>query len=118
MKWDTTEPCESCPYRKDARIEYWDKGEFAQLLKNDADPIMGAIYGCHQTRKLEEPSICGGWLLDQQNRGVPSIQLRLALIRSKEAMTCLDKISDGGHERYSSIEEMIEANFPELLEGG
>ena len=116
MKWDTREPCQSCPYRKDVRTQYWAKEEYEGLLKADAEPVMGAVFGCHQTRKHEKPSICGGWLLDQKNRGLPSIQLRLSLIRNKEAVDCLDQVSDGGHELYGSIAEMVEANYPELLE--
>ncbi len=116
MKWDTKEPCQSCPYRTDARLQYWDKAEFKNLLRSDADPIQGAVFGCHQTRKLNEPSVCGGWLLDQKNRGVPSIQLRPSLIRNKEAVHCLENVSSKV-ELYGSIEEMVLANFPELIEG-
>lgn len=115
MKWDTREPCQSCPYRKDARLKFWDEVEFATLLSNDADEFGGAVYGCHQTRKLPEPSVCGGWLLDQQRRGVPSIQLRLALIHNEGAGQCLSEISDGGHKLYASIKAMVRANFPRLL---
>lgn len=115
MKWDTKEPCQSCPYRKDVRTEYWAREEYEGLLDQDADPITGAIFGCHQTRKLPVPSICAGWLLDQKNRGVPSIQLRLSFIRNKVAVDCYNQVSDGGHELYGSIEEMVRANYPELL---
>lgn len=36
MKYDTHEPCASCPYRKDVPTSMWDKDEFRRLLANDA----------------------------------------------------------------------------------
>ena len=116
MKWNIKAPCESCPYRKDSKLAFWDKAEFAGLLEQDANHITGHVFGCHQTRKHPEPTICAGWLLNQKNRGLPSIQLRMRLIKSEEARTCLVELTDGGNEQYGSIEEMVEANFPELLE--
>jgi Family of unknown function (DUF6283) len=116
MKWNTREPCKSCPYRRDSRTAFWDKIEFETLLKNDRDPMLGAVYGCHETRKHPIPAICAGWLLDQKSRGLPSIQLRIQLIKfGDEAGECLEQVSSGGHALYDSVEEMIEANFPELL---
>ena len=86
MRWDTREPCESCPYRKDAPIKKWDRAEFEDLLAHDANELGGAVYGCHGTKKrVEGPSVCAGWLLDQQRRDFPSIQLRLLLMSNAAA---------------------------------
>ncbi len=116
MKWDTKEPCTTCPYRRDSKIALWTEEEYKKLLANDANELTGAVFGCHQTRKSDEWSVCGGWLLDQINRGLPSIQLRMQLIRSNAARACVENISDGGRELYGSIKEMVRANYPELLE--
>jgi hypothetical protein len=109
VKWDTLSPCSSCPYRTDAQPAKWAREEFDNLQAQDADPLNGGVFGCHATIKHDPPSNCAGWLLDQQRRGLPSIQLRLALIRNPEARDCLDKVSDGGHELYESIEDMVAA---------
>lgn len=110
MKWDTREPCKSCPYRKDAPLAMWDIREFIQVLANDADELRGGVYGCHATRHRQEPSVCAGWLVDQKRRGLPSIQLRLLLLKHTDAVNCLEEVSDGGHELFASIEEMVRAN--------
>jgi hypothetical protein len=115
MKWDTKQPCESCPYRRDSKLKFWCESEFESLLANDASPILGHMFGCHGTRKNENPSICAGWLLDQIDRGLPSIMLRMSIIHSEEAVKLLDEVTDGGYELYSSIEEMVRANYPALL---
>ena len=109
MKFDTTEPCGSCPYRRDAKLGLWHPSEFENLARTEREQ-MGAIFGCHATIKQKPPSVCAGWLINQRERGVPSIALRLTLMRNKEAVDCLEKVNDGGHELYDSIEEMIEAN--------
>lgn len=110
MKWDTREPCENCPYRKDAKLKLWDPAEFENLLVQDNNAYGGAIFGCHGTAKLESPSVCGGWLLDQKRRNLPSIQLRLAVISSDAAAKALEAITDGGHKLYTSIAAMCRAN--------
>lgn len=110
MKWNTREPCGSCPYRKDAPLRLWHPSEFDNLLEQDADPIQGRAFGCHATIKNDSTSVCAGWLLDQKRRGLPSIRLRMALMQSEDAQRCLEKVSDGGYELYGSIEEMVAAN--------
>lgn len=117
MKWDTKEPCESCPYRKDARLEFWHPDHFKKLLEDDrVEHGLGSMYACHSTGKRPEPSICAGWLLNQKRRETPNNILRLNIIKNNEAFRCFEQVTDGGHELYESIEEMVEANFPELLE--
>jgi len=110
MGWETREPCASCPYRKDAPLRLWHRSEFENLLRQDANEFGGAIFGCHGTRKLPQQQICGGWLLNQKRRNIPSIQLRLSLISSKAAREALRLVSDGGHELYGSIAAMCRAN--------
>lgn len=111
MRWDTREPCESCPYRVDAQPEKWHQSEFEKLLMNNANEYSGAIYSCHSSRLVPEGStVCAGWLLDQQRRGLPSIQLRVILCTNEAAVMALEEVSDGGHELYDSIEEMCKVN--------
>lgn len=99
-------PCPSCPYRRDARPEFWHPTEFVRLLANDANSLEGGIYHCHQGRKLPPE----GWLLDQKKRGLPSIKLRLLLLTNPESCELLETVHDGGLSLYDSIEEMCEAN--------
>lgn len=110
MKWDTREPCGSCPYRRDARLGLWHPCEFENLVEQDRDPMNGGVFGCHATAKADQPSVCAGWLLDQKRRNVPSIQLRLMLMRDKDAVACFEAVTDGGHALYGSIGEMVMAN--------
>ena len=113
MKWDIESPCKSCPYRKDSPLALWDRYEFENLLKHDADPMQGAVFGCHATRHRprEEQGPCAGWLLDQKRRGTPSIQLRLRLMRNEEAGHCYENVSEGGLELYETLQEMCEVNL-------
>jgi hypothetical protein len=117
VAFDMKEPCASCPYRRDAPLQLWAREEFVRLLETDAEPFPGALYACHGTGKLPQKRVCGGWLLDQKRRGCPSIALRLSLLSDDTAVVCLETITDGGHPLYDSIEDMVDANFPELLHG-
>lgn len=111
MRWTTREPCASCPYRRDAPLRFWDASHFRDLLRADADPVEGPIYGCHGTAKMRAgPSVCAGWLLDQKERGVPSIRLRLSLVFKPEAVAALEEVTDGGHAMYRSLQAMCRAN--------
>lgn len=114
MIWDQDKPCATCPYRRDAKLALWSEEEFIKLRQQDADPLTGAVYGCHSSavKPAEERRPCAGWLLDQKRRGLPAIQLRLALIRNEAARALMDRLDPGGVELYDSIEEMHEANYP------
>lgn len=110
MRWDTQEPCASCPYRVDVPAGTWDRSEFENLLRHDANQF-GAIFGCHATRKAKEgPAVCGGWLFDQVRRGVPCLSLRMIAMRKPECAAAIDAVSDGGHKLYESIADMCDAN--------
>ena len=112
MKFDTRAPCSTCPYRKDVPVGTWHRSEFERLLKDDADPARGAVFGCHKGKSLTSArlQVCGGWLLDQKKRGVPSIGFRMDMIRNPAAGEAIDKITSGGHPVYSSIAAMCKAN--------
>lgn len=109
--WDRTEPCASCPYRKDAPIRLWHKVEFKKVLVQDADP-MGAIFGCHEFNKrpTEEQRPCAGWLLDQKRRNVPNLQLRIKLWRNEQAAKCFNALSPKGLKLFRTIKAMCRAN--------
>lgn len=105
-----TSPCKSCPYRKDAKLAHWSIEEFQGVLDNERD-IIGAVYLCHQ----KNGSACVGWLMNQMERGLPSIALRLSLINHKIDGKYFDSIHCES-EMFETVEEMCEANFPELLQ--
>ena len=108
--WETREPCGSCPYRKDAPLELWHRQEYESVYASEhAECIGGSVFGCHATLK-KDPEVCAGWLLDQKRRGIPSIPLRLRLMRLPDARAALDEVTDGGHETYDSALEMCAAN--------
>ena len=101
-----SKPCSSCPYRKNAPLQLWDKVEFDKLIKQDKK-MFGSIYSCHK----KDGSCCRGWLIDQSNRDFPNINLRLALTKNNVKREYLESLSSNT-PLYSSIEEMIEANYP------
>lgn len=108
-KYECKSPCSSCPYRKDAKLKLWAKEEFIDLLKSEQDQI-GKVYGCHK----QNGSTCIGWLINQDQRNLPSIALRLDLSRNNVTRAYLDSLKSV-KPLYKSIEEMIKANYPELL---
>ncbi len=101
-------PCNNCPYRKDAPKQHWDKEEFEKLIKNDRD-YMGKVYGCHKNNG----TVCRGWLMDQDERGLPSMNLRMSLIKNNITREYLDKLHCPGG-RFKSIRQMCIANYPDL----
>lgn len=104
-------PCENCPYRTDAPVRLWAKDEFVDLLKSDRDRL-GSVYGCHK----KNGNVCVGWLMNQVERDLPSIALRVALSRQEISREYLDGLSSPA-PLYASVDEMIAANFPEILNG-
>lgn len=100
-------PCSDCPYRKDATLRKWSILEFIDLVENDKKE-MGVTYGCHK----KDGHTCVGWLMDQVNRGLPSIALRLDFFVNKVTGEYLDGLKYEG-ELFSSIDEMCKANYPE-----
>lgn len=112
MDFSNRTPCKSCPYRKDVKLKFWHRSEFENLLAHDEDPLNGAMFGCHEDGKKEmaDRRPCIGWVLDQRRRNVPSIQLRLAIIRNPECAELLADANDGGAELYSTMKSMCRAN--------
>lgn len=122
MKFDTTSPCKSCPYRKDSPLRMWDRSEFQNLLAADADPLGGALFGCHKFRHRppDEHHFCAGWLLDQKRRGFPSILLRFFFAKHKTTQAIIDTITSGGHALYPTLKQMCRANgarTPKVIPG-
>lgn len=101
-----TQPCNNCPYRKDAPLAHWAVEEYEKLLETEND-IMGVTYGCHKNNG----SVCIGWLMKQQERGLPSIKLRMALSKHDVSFEYLEGLTSPS-PLYDTVEEMIEANYP------
>jgi len=101
-----TQPCNSCPYRKDAPLGLWDKSEFDKLLEEDKKQF-GATYRCHKN----DGSCCKGWLINQDKRNQPNINLRLMLLKSGVKRDYLDKLKSNT-EMFETIEEMVKTNYP------
>lgn len=101
-----TQPCKSCPYRKDAPLQMWDKYEFDKLLLQDKE-MFGGMYKCHKNNG----SCCKGWLINQDNRNHPNIALRIRMSREGITREYLDKLKCDV-EMFETIEEMVEANYP------
>ena len=104
-------PCETCPYRMDARRFHWDRAEFEGVLAAEQE-MFGRIYNCHKQAELpkERQGFCAGWLLDQKKRNVPSIALRLALWKDASAVAALKAVTAGGLKLFRSVAAMCRAN--------
>lgn len=109
MEYKRTSPCTTCPYRKDVKLKTWDKAEFKDLLANDQTQ-MGTVYACHK----KDGHVCVGWLMDQYKRGLPSIMLRLSLLKNKVNIEYSNSLNCDA-DMYKSIRDMIRANYPQLL---
>lgn len=120
MRWDIGEPCGNCPFRKDAPRAHWDQTMYLMLLRidrecEDVGSVMsggGSLFGCHKDKGIPTPEarVCGGWLVNQRERGVPSIQLRVSLSTNPEARAGMEAVSNGGHELFATVLELCEAN--------
>lgn len=106
-----TEPCATCPYKRDSKLKMWHKSEFEGLLAAEESQL-GAVYACHQdkSKSAKERGMCAGWLLDQKKRGLPCISLRLFLRSNPDACETLEKVNAGGHRLYRTLKSMCRAN--------
>lgn len=104
-----TKPCANCPYRVDAPLQHWNKDHFKDLLNSESD-FIGKSYLCHKNNG----SACIGWLMDQDKNNIPSIDLRIKLIKEGITIKYLDKLKSPV-KMYDNIRQMVKANFPELL---
>lgn len=104
-------PCKTCPYRKDVAVGTWHRVEFEKCLDSERPGDVGSIFACHKHVHLptKQRGMCAGWLFDQKRRREPSIMLRLYL-RYDHAAEALERVHDGGHALYASIQEMCRAN--------
>lgn len=103
-----THPCKSCPYRKDAPKQLWAKYEFDKLIQEDKQ-MFGGNYKCHKN----DGSCCKGWLINQDNRRLPNINLRILMNKEVVTREYLDQLKCKV-EMFETIEEMVEANYPKL----
>ena len=112
MKFDRSEPCESCPYRLDAPRRLWHPEEFRNLLRQEADPLNGTVFGCHEGRKLphDEHRMCVGWLIHQKRNGTPSIQLRLQMIKNEALGELYGRIDEKRPGLFRTLKSMCRAN--------
>lgn len=108
MEFCKVSPCNNCPYRKDAPLQYWSPLEYNDLLANEKSQF-GSVYGCHKN----DGNVCVGWLMNQDKRNFPSIALRMALSSKGIKREYLDSLHCKS-EQYDTVEEMIKANFPKL----
>lgn len=105
------QPCENCPYRKDAPRKLWHRSEFEGVLSAERERL-GKIYNCHKhsTLPIHERGLCAGWLLDQKKRNFPSISLRIMLIREPSARDAVARVSSGGLKLFRTVQAMCRAN--------
>lgn len=109
MDYTRKQPCDNCPYRTDAPLKHWAKEEFINLMQKDKD-YFGATFGCHK----KDDHVCVGWLIDQDKRNLPSIQLRLSLSQNNVTIAYLDSLFCKV-PLFKSIKDMVKANYPDLL---
>lgn len=105
-----TAPCGTCPYRRSTPVGIWHPAEYENLREQDANEFSGRSFGCHEDKGKSESGPCLGWLADQKRRGIPSIQLRLRLMRDEALVTVLQAVNEDDTDLYGSIAEMCEAN--------
>lgn len=103
-------PCENCPYRRDAPIKHWDQREYLSVLKGEYSDL-GTTFACHKQRDLppNQRGLCAGFLLDQKERDVPSIMLRLLLSTDQSARDAYERVHSDVPMYVDAI-EMCRAN--------
>lgn len=72
------EPCDNCPWRKDAPRRHWHAGEFLDVAGTMGQNF-GPMMGCHKS-KDGAPLVCSGYLLTE---GTNNFNVRLALSQEK-----------------------------------
>ena len=101
-------PCESCPWRVDARRGYWDPQHFVEIWKNCQDDGTNIML-CHKSNALpqaERKDIpCQGWI---RVMGFSAIGVRLLVMRN--AATFEEVEDDGGPKLFPTFAAMLRAN--------
>lgn len=110
MRAHPIRPCANCPYRLDAPRRHWHRSEFEKVLEAEASQF-GSTFACHKHVVLPagRRGVCAGWLLDQRERGLPSIALRLLLISDPLLRRALDKVQ-AVVPMFKTVESMCRAN--------
>ncbi len=101
-------PCKNCPYRKDAPLRLWHYQHYIDLLEEDKKQF-GGVYACHK----KNGSVCIGWLMMQDKNRLPSISLRMKLMKDKVDESYLDSLHCKS-DMYETLQDMVTANYPEL----
>lgn len=117
-------PCESCPWRVDAKRGYWDPTHFEEIWRNCQDDGMHVML-CHKSRKALARSVddrdchksnvlpkadrgdvpCQGWI---RVMGFSSIGVRLLAMRDK---ITIEEVEDrAGPKLFASFTAMLRAN--------
>lgn len=111
-------PCANCPYRKDAPLAYWDKSHYLSVAEGEVDGLAGQVFACHGHIKLKpkDRGFCAGWLLDQKERGVPSIPLRLMLHADDEALAAFKTVKSTV-PMFKTAMDMVKANLSAIAKG-
>lgn len=102
-------PCQNCPYRTDAPLQLWAVEEFENLVANEGAEL-GTFYNCHKN----DGCVCVGWLMKQDQAGLPSIRLRMSLSRHKVPVAYLDGLNSPA-DLYPDVLSMCRANYPKVF---
>lgn len=108
MNFVKKSPCPDCPYRKDAPLRKWHIAEFINLSDEDKKQF-GKVFGCHK----KDEHICVGYLMNQDERRFPNLNLRILLSKNNVTREYFDKLKSPCPV-FDSIKEMIIANYPEI----
>jgi hypothetical protein len=108
MNYCRKQPCNNCPYRKDAPLKHWSIQEFRDLLASEKTQF-GTVYACHK----KDGHVCVGWLMNQDNRGLPSIALRISLSQNNVTREYLDNLTSPA-PMFLTVKGMCQANYKSL----
>lgn len=111
-------PCGNCPFRKEAPLAYWHPTMYLMLTRIERQEEQlgqASVFGCHKDRHEapEKQEYCIGWLLNQRERGVPNLALRISLAMNEhhEAACAQFNECEPDGEMYESVEELVQVNL-------
>lgn len=109
-------PCGSCPYRRDQPLAVWAFENFVAVETGEAS-TMGSVFACHGDglRPPEQRSVCAGFLIDQRERRVPSISLRILMCDDEDLAAAIREVSSP--VEMMSAKEMCDANLEAINAG-
>jgi len=111
-------PCGNCPFRKEAPLAYWHPTMYqmlADIEQREHEFGRASVFGCHKDRQgpSETQEYCVGWLLNQRERGVPNLALRIGLMIGDDSEAATEQFNecepDG--EMYETVAELVESNL-------